>query len=345
MKRLSIIVPIFNVEPYIERCIRSLEDQDILKKDYEIICINDGSPDNSREVVIMLQKEYDNIILIDQENQGVSVARNNGIDIAQGSYLLMVDPDDYIKSAGFKQKLDILEDTDIDVGITGFIILDETMHEEYRYDPEDGPVVALSGIEYSEICEKGKYEIRDPHRSWAIFFNTNFLNSYNLRYLAGVPYLEDGEFIARVMCLAKKVCFLNDLFYMRTTRHESATHSNLYFSQKARNGFLRAAKNLLLFKNHQSVEEQRVFMNQFIIHFTILILTSLEPLNYFKTYSQLVNVLKKGPLKTLKFEGCCDFHKRMARNYNHSLNCFYLGWHFFKFRKSMKLKFKKIFSL
>ena len=79
MKRLSIIIPMYNVASYVERCIRSLENQDIPKEDYELICINDGSPDNCKEIIVRLQKEFSNIILIDQENQGVSRARNNGV--------------------------------------------------------------------------------------------------------------------------------------------------------------------------------------------------------------------------------------------------------------------------
>ena len=80
MKLLSVIIPIYKVEPYIERCLRSLLNQDLSKEDYEIICVNDGSPDNCREIVKRLQKEFENIILIDQENQGVSIARNKGAD-------------------------------------------------------------------------------------------------------------------------------------------------------------------------------------------------------------------------------------------------------------------------
>ena len=92
MKRLSIIIPMYNVERYVNKCLLSLEDQDIPMEDYEIICINDGSPDNSREVVIRLQKEFNNIILIDQENQGVSCARNAGINSACGEFVLFIDP-------------------------------------------------------------------------------------------------------------------------------------------------------------------------------------------------------------------------------------------------------------
>ena len=83
--QLSIILPIYNVAPYVEKCIRSLEDQDIPKDTYEIICVNDGSPDNSQQIVEKLQQEFSNIILINQKNQGVSVARNVGIEKARGN--------------------------------------------------------------------------------------------------------------------------------------------------------------------------------------------------------------------------------------------------------------------
>uniref|UniRef100_UPI0030DB473E glycosyltransferase family 2 protein n=1 Tax=uncultured Imperialibacter sp. TaxID=1672639 RepID=UPI0030DB473E len=99
--KLSIIVPVYNVEEYLERCVRSLEDQDIPRSDYEIIVVNDGSPDNSKEVVERLQRELSNIILINQENQGVSMARNAGIDRASGEYLVVVDPDDYVAPNSF----------------------------------------------------------------------------------------------------------------------------------------------------------------------------------------------------------------------------------------------------
>lgn len=89
MKRLSIIIPMYNVENYVERCIMSLENQDISKADYEIICINDGSPDDSRGVIVRLQEKFSNIVLIDQENRGVSNARNNGINAARGNTLFL----------------------------------------------------------------------------------------------------------------------------------------------------------------------------------------------------------------------------------------------------------------
>ena len=241
MKRLSIIIPIYNVYRYLERCIRSLEDQDIPHIDYEIICINDGSPDNSREVVIKMQNEFSNIILIDQENQGVSIARNNGLNIAKGKYLLMIDPDDYIKPNSLKNKLESLDLNELEIGFTGYTIFDQTDKEIYKYDPTHNEDKPLTGIEYSYKYERGNSEILDPDRSWAIFFKTSYINSYQLRYLENVPYLEDGEFMTRIICLASRVAFIHDAFYLRTKRPGSATNSNLFYSEKARLGFLKAA--------------------------------------------------------------------------------------------------------
>ena len=94
MKRLSVVIPMYNVEPYVERCVRSLLQQDLPLDDYDIICVNDGSPDRSGEIVERLQKEYSNIILINQQNQGVSGARNRGIHEADSKYVLFSETDD-----------------------------------------------------------------------------------------------------------------------------------------------------------------------------------------------------------------------------------------------------------
>lgn len=85
---ISIIVPVYNVEEYIKRCMDSLIDQSF--EDYEIIVVNDGTKDNSMKYVYKLQSEYKNIIICEQENKGLSAARNTGIAHAKGEYLIFV---------------------------------------------------------------------------------------------------------------------------------------------------------------------------------------------------------------------------------------------------------------
>ena len=340
LKLLSVIVPMYNVEPYVERCIRSLENQDIEMDEYEIICINDGSPDKSKDVILELQKEFNNIVLINQENQGVSMARNNGIDRAIGKYLLMIDPDDFVEANCFSEKLRIIDEKNLDLGITGYIILDEKYQEEYRYDPNHIGGEVLSGIEYSYRYLRGNKEIRDPHRSVAIFYKTLFLKRNNLIYLKNVPYLEDGELIARIMCLAKRVLFINDLFYLRTTRPGSATHSNLARSKYAREGFIYAAINLSALKQQSLLSaEQKAFINQPIIHFVVLAIFSLRG-NYLRYFSSTYKKLKSVGLKHVETEACSKSYTKMGKYYNISPHLLYVQRVFYLFRKSLINKFR-----
>lgn len=336
----------YNVEHYVERCLRSLEDQDIPGDEYEIICINDGSPDDSRGVVERLQGEFDNILLVDQENQGVSAARNRAMDMASGKYLFMVDPDDYLRPNVLKERLDIMDRNDLEVGSAGYIILDEDQNETYRYDPVFNSNEVISGIDLYRLKNRDTrpYE-GDPHRSVAFFLNTSFLNTNNLRYLTDVPFLEDGELIARIMCLAKRATALNDPVYMRTTRPGSATHSKLFNSDRARKGFLKAANNLHQFKqDFGKNEEQAVFINQFIVHFTIISIASIEFPEYLKRYSSLHKMLKKGPLKKLETKGISDRYRKWGNSYNRSIHCFYLRWNMSQLGNSMRWRMQNIFS-
>ena len=92
--KVSVIVPVYNVEPWLRECLDSLINQTL--KEIEIICINDGSPDNSGEILEEYAQIDDRIIVINQENKGLSTARNKGLEIANGEYVSFVDPDDYI---------------------------------------------------------------------------------------------------------------------------------------------------------------------------------------------------------------------------------------------------------
>ena len=94
---LSIIIPVYNVGKYIEDCLKSVLDQDISKEEYEIICINDGSTDNSLEILRTYEREYSNVKAIDKENGGVCTARNAGLDVAVGKYIWFIDGDDCIR--------------------------------------------------------------------------------------------------------------------------------------------------------------------------------------------------------------------------------------------------------
>src|ERR1700733_12464544 len=137
--KLSVILPVYNVEPYLERCIRSLQDQNLKNEEYEIIVVNDGSPDNSRQVALRLMNEFANIVLIEQENKGVSMARNAGVERARGLYVLFVDPDDYVLPLTLSPLLDRAIKARAEVAFLGYYFLDANgkkiaavLHHEFK---------------------------------------------------------------------------------------------------------------------------------------------------------------------------------------------------------------------
>jgi glycosyltransferase involved in cell wall biosynthesis len=315
MKRLSIIIPIYNVETYVERCLRSLEEQDIPKDEYEIICVNDGSPDESREIVLRLQNEFDNIILIDQENQGVSRARNNGIEKATGKYLLFIDPDDFVDRDSLSGILARAEIMNAQVSFLGFTFLnvDGSIRSGFSYENKIGQV--YPGTE-AYFLSRGDGET-DPDRMWAVLFKREFLNCNKLRFLDGMPYLEDGELIARILCLADRCIFDGKSFYQRTTRPGSATNSNLFHSDKATNGFLIAAESLKEFKDVELLNHtQKIFLNQPIAKFVLLAVNSSSGKGQFRKLVSTIRVLKKLSYTRISIDGCNNIYRFYVKMFN-----------------------------
>lgn len=119
MPKVSIIVPVYNVEKYLRKCIDSLVNQTL--NDIEIICINDGSTDKSLKILKEYKNKDSRIILLNQENSGQSVARNRGIEIAKGEYLGFVDPDDWIDLDYYEKLYNAAIGTNADIATAGII--------------------------------------------------------------------------------------------------------------------------------------------------------------------------------------------------------------------------------
>lgn len=124
---VSVIIPVYNAESYINKCIRSLMAQTY--SNIEIIAINDGSRDISGAILEELKPQDNRIKYISQSNQGVSVARNNGIDMATGDYLLFVDGDDYVDPDYVENMMTVALENDSDLVISGYKIEDDTKLE------------------------------------------------------------------------------------------------------------------------------------------------------------------------------------------------------------------------
>ncbi len=286
---LSIIIPMYNVAPYLERCLDSLANQNISYEKYEIICIDDGSPDNCSDIVRNFQKRIPNIILLEQENQGVSMARNNGIAIATGKYMMPIDPDDYVAPNCFKHILNQAETHNLDVLYAAFEIFDIQDKSTWRTNYKNLETTISNGVDGYFAVRGAK--VVDPDRSVAILYRMALLKTHKISYPKDVPYLEDGLFLGKVFSIAEKVGYSNRDFYQRTTRPGSATNSNLFHTEKAIDGFLNAALDAKEFASKSSLSPvQQGLINHLVAKFVIL---SISPSVSKSNVQNYLNVLKK----------------------------------------------------
>ena len=117
---LSIVVPVYNVKQYLPKCLESLLDQDLGKDEYEIVLVDDGSTDESGEICDEFALKEGNVKVIHQKNQGLSVARNVGTQVAEGKYIQYVDSDDYLHPDVLKGLVSLMEEHRLDVLRFGF---------------------------------------------------------------------------------------------------------------------------------------------------------------------------------------------------------------------------------
>lgn len=152
MKWLSIIIPVYKAENYICKCLESIYAQGLEDNTFEVILVNDGTPDNSFGVIDDIIQMHDNIIVINQTNQGVSVARNVGFDKAIGEYVYFMDPDDILIDNGLSVLIRHLIGSRIDIMMADYIRFnDSEMSEDVIHMVQDYSTIEKTGIE--AFCE------------------------------------------------------------------------------------------------------------------------------------------------------------------------------------------------
>ena len=156
MLDLSIIVPVYNVEEYIRPCFESIFRQGLNDSNYELIIVNDGSTDRSMEMIADIISQHDNIKVINQTNQSLSVARNNGIAAAKGEYILMLDSDDLLIENSLKPLLEKALETKADIIVAKYLILNNEEIDQLPHNKIIQPIIATqetTGIELLKELE------------------------------------------------------------------------------------------------------------------------------------------------------------------------------------------------
>lgn len=222
MKKVSVIVPVFNTGEYLEECLESILRQSL--KDIEIICVNDGSIDNSLMILRQYEEKYENIKVIDQVNKGPSISRNVAIAESEGKYLYFMDSDDLITSHMLEELWEVCEKEELDIlyfSGTSFYESEELAnnHEGFMnsYYRKGQYTKVLSGPElYLELRNNNDY-YPSPCLQ---FVRRSFLEESGVSFCENIIH-EDNIFTFETILSAKRAFCVNDIYFYRRVRDNS----------------------------------------------------------------------------------------------------------------------------
>ena len=220
MINLSIIIPVYNVEKYIYSCLESIYRQGLSEDDFEIILVNDGTPDNSMAVIDNIVGQHHNIVILNQENQGQSVARNNGLAVSKGKYIMFVDSDDLLFDNSLAPLVQKAIESSADLVVADFVRMNDediplhpsAPNQEYRFVEGSGFDFFLSDF--------------DPRDSfvWRTIYKKEFLIDYDIKFVPDI-YYEDIPYTQECYLKASKVVRCKYPFYLYRIREGSSTAS------------------------------------------------------------------------------------------------------------------------
>lgn len=196
---LSVIVPCYDIENYIDRCIRSLRDQDMGPDEYEIIIIDDGSTDGTASVAREHAAADPRVTVLTQPNGGPSAARNTGLDSATGEFVYFVDGDDYIADGSLRPAVEAMREHSLDLGWVG-------TRRVKPDDPLPAPKLPMKVALVSDVVSGTDYmtEHHWPNSVWSYLLHRPFLDRSGVRFEVG-HILEDQLFTANLLVAANRV--------------------------------------------------------------------------------------------------------------------------------------------
>ena len=202
MKKLSIIVPIYNVEKYVRECVDSIFRQGLPENEYEVILVNDGTPDNSIGVISEFIEGHNNVILINQDNQGVSIARNAGLRESQGKYVYFMDSDDLLVDNALSTLLPRALSSNVDLLMASYGKFNDGEDYEQLVHVQQNYAESLKSAEKAFLEDLSPYECY----IWLLLIRRDFLIDNKIFFK---PFwYEDTLFCQE--------CFLNSKFVLKT---------------------------------------------------------------------------------------------------------------------------------
>ncbi len=202
MPKVSVIIPVYKVERYVRRCLDSVMSQTLT--DWEAICVDDGSPDNSGKILDEYARRDKRIRVIHKENGGVSAARNDGIKLARGQYVHFMDSDDFIDPDYYEKMIDALVSTGADAAVSGFVT-------NVKY---------TKGLLYNRMrvvrttfgIFKRTNALSDGY-VWRYVFSRKFLSDCGISFPVGMMTMEDMDFLLRILTRMRLLVVVPDVLY------------------------------------------------------------------------------------------------------------------------------------
>lgn len=221
MKKLSFIIPLYNSAQWLEKCLFSVLNQDIPEDEMEIICVNDGSPDHSADMAREIAKEHPCVIVLDQENQGPSGARNTGMRHATGKYLCFVDPDDFVEPNVYGNLVGQMEEEQLDMLRFNYQIVDETyqllpkraFELRFDYTPQ-----LMTGSEFLA----NRLDI--ACNIWRYMYRREIIVNNNIWCYVG-DYYDDTPWLPLVLMKAERMNICDTVVYNYLERSDSLVNA------------------------------------------------------------------------------------------------------------------------
>lgn len=280
---ISLIVPVYNSSKYITRCVESLINQTLT--DIEIILVNDGSTDDSLQKLNEYQVNYpDKIIILNQENAGQSVARNNGVKLANGEFIMFVDSDDWVDANICQVLYDDICKYNSDISICGINnYFSETPVEELNL----------------RLFYKNKFIPNFIVVPFAKLFRKSFWDKFAFSFHEGI-YYEDFDLLPRVLFSTEKITFTDKPLYNYERRNQNST-TNIH--KKSDYMFLIMDRLYSFYKSNKTNKDFEVFYLKHILHL-------------FYTYNQKDNIDKIKQLINSKrdmliLSNCMDMNQKL----------------------------------
>ncbi len=226
MPKLSILVPIYNVEKYLSQCLESLINQTF--EDIEIICINDGSKDSSFQILQKYRFKDKRIKVINKENTGYGHSMNIGMDVAAGEYIGIVEPDDFVKATMFENLYNLTDKYKADIVKSEYFCY-TTKNNQTRKTGHFAKFKINKPVNLKNVPSL----IRKPPSIWSAIYRREFLIKNNIRFLEtpGASY-QDTLFSFKTLCLAEKIILTPKayLFYRQDSENSSINSKEKTFA-------------------------------------------------------------------------------------------------------------------